>query len=194
MEEFDDITESWQVDFTQFSRGTCSWHDTADHFASFVYVLDVGTAIIPVSFAGLSPMDVGPFTSLDFAIRFFEPYPSFNEWHLREEKTMHASNARTFQDVNIRDKNGRLVANMTQQCLLRPKKPSTKIWYMWDILMNMSNARREKYILKPTEKSQPLFRTSASLYKKANARLNLQSLTRPRLFRNVVLSRHLSGR
>jgi acyl-CoA thioesterase len=65
--------------------------------------------------------DAGACSSLDFAMRVFDHDVDFNEWHLHEMKTIAGAGGRTFSEARLWDERGKLIANMSQQSIMRPK-------------------------------------------------------------------------
>jgi acyl-CoA thioesterase len=86
------------------------------------YTLDAGSPFAPVVFNHINVRNIGACASLDFAIRILVNDFDMSQWHLREEKSVAAGAGRTFQDCHVKDENGRIIASMTEQCILRPKK------------------------------------------------------------------------
>lgn len=70
-------------------------------------------------------MEAGVQSSLDFALRIFvnggQRGVDLNEWNLREWSTVTGGEGRTYTEASVWDGSGRMVCNMTQQCILRPK-------------------------------------------------------------------------
>ena len=57
-------------------------------------------------------------SSLDFALRFFRDV-DVNCWHLKEISTSAGAGGRTFSECWIWDEEGRAVASMSQQSIMR---------------------------------------------------------------------------
>ncbi|KNG91691.1 hypothetical protein ANOM_000192 [Aspergillus nomiae NRRL 13137] len=70
---------------------------------------------------GYALTDASACATLDFSLRLFTHGIDLRQWHLTEATTSVAGNARAFSEGRVWDENGRLVASMTQQTLLRPK-------------------------------------------------------------------------
>jgi len=66
--------------------------------------------------------DVGACSTLDFAIRIFVNDLNVNNWHLRERISQRGSVGRTYGEARLWNNQGKLVASMTQQCIMRPKE------------------------------------------------------------------------
>ena len=97
----------------------------AEHMAALAFVMDMGISFIPLVHSGSSLMDAGVQSSLDFAVRVFvnggEGGVDLNAWNLREMSTVTGGEGRTYTEARVWDEKGRMVCNMTQQCILRPK-------------------------------------------------------------------------
>ena len=65
--------------------------------------------------------DAGACSSLDFAMRIFDHDVDFNQWHLHEMKTIAGAGGRTYSEARLWDERGKLIANMSQQSIMRPK-------------------------------------------------------------------------
>jgi acyl-CoA thioesterase len=98
----------------------------AVNLAALGFNMDGGLSFLPLIHGGEGQFvdDVGPCSSLDFAMRIFYPGDqSFNmqRWHLKERKAIEASGARTYAESRLWDDEGNLNAIMTQACILRPR-------------------------------------------------------------------------
>ncbi|KAJ9093420.1 hypothetical protein QFC21_006451 [Naganishia friedmannii] len=63
---------------------------------------------------------VSAVSTLEFSLRFFSP-PNPNEWLLHEQHTENAGMGRTFSTGRVWDKDGKCVASMSQQSIMRAK-------------------------------------------------------------------------
>jgi acyl-CoA thioesterase len=63
---------------------------------------------------------VSAVSTLEFALRFFSP-PNPNEWVLHEQHTENGGGARTFSTGRLWDRDGRCVASMSQQSIMRAR-------------------------------------------------------------------------
>ena len=78
--------------------------------------------------------DVAAVSSLDFAFRIFQRGNedgdgdgiNVNNWHLREISTNVGGDGRTYGESWIWDEQGRAVACMSQQAILRPRTEKQK--------------------------------------------------------------------
>lgn len=93
----------------------------ADHVATLAFVMDMGTSFLPLTHVGQSLAEAGVQSSLDFAFRVFVNDVDLNEWNLRELRTVTGGEGRTYTEGRVWDKRGKMVSNMSQQCILRPK-------------------------------------------------------------------------
>ena len=98
----------------------------AQHVAALAFVMDMATSFVPLVHSGSTLMEAGVQSSLDFAMRVFvnggEGGLDLNEWNLREWATVTGGEGRTYTELRVWDLKGRMLGNMTQQCILRPKK------------------------------------------------------------------------
>ena len=95
---------------------------TADqHMNTLAFLLDAGLAFMPLCHSRLSLDDSGPCSTLDFSLRILNPRINLNDWHLREVRTRAGGSGRTFTECNVWTESGVMVANMSQQSILRPK-------------------------------------------------------------------------
>lgn len=85
------------------------------------FFMDQGSAIMPMAFGRVHPNAVASCSSLDFSLRIFANELNFEQWHLREEKSLAAGEGRTYQESQLWDQKGRLVASLTEQCIMRPR-------------------------------------------------------------------------
>ena len=76
---------------------------------------------MPLSHNGMFLDDAGACSTLDFSLRVMVERLDLGKWHLRELRTNAGGGARTFSECDVWDEAGRLVASMSQQCVLRPK-------------------------------------------------------------------------
>lgn len=93
----------------------------ADNLCAISWVMDGAISFIPLSHNHMSLEDAGACSSLDFALRIFENDLAFDEWHIREMRTVTGGNGRTYSEARLWDQKGKMVGSMTQQCILRPQ-------------------------------------------------------------------------
>ncbi|KAF1923142.1 Thioesterase/thiol ester dehydrase-isomerase [Didymella exigua CBS 183.55] len=107
------------------ARTTADWFrsatplDTsAEHLAALAFYADGALSFCPLSFSHLYLDDSAACSSLDFALRVFGPV-DVGEWLLREISTSVGGEGRTFSECWIWDEQGRAVACMSQQSIMR---------------------------------------------------------------------------
>ncbi|KAF3050442.1 hypothetical protein E8E11_009054 [Didymella keratinophila] len=107
------------------SRTTADWFRSAtplstpiDNLAALTFYSDGALSFCPLSFSHLYLDDSAACSSLDFALRFFGDV-DVEKWHLREISTHAGSEGRTFSECWIWDEQGRAVATMSQQSIMR---------------------------------------------------------------------------
>lgn len=88
------------------------------------FLLDGPLSFTPLAHSSMSLEAAGACSSLVFALRILVNDVDLNEWHFREIKTIVGSDGRTYSEARLWDKERRMVANMTQQCILRPNRPN----------------------------------------------------------------------
>lgn len=96
----------------------------SDKAAALLFLLDGGVPFTALAHNHLWYSDSGPCSTLEFALRLFEPVIDVNKWHVRERKTIAAGHGRSYNEARLFDQAGNLAASMTQQCILRPKPNS----------------------------------------------------------------------
>jgi acyl-CoA thioesterase len=77
---------------------------------------------MPLTHTQRSIEDAGPVSSLELAFRVFSADLNVNDWFLQEQRTEAAGEGRTFSVGKIYGGEGKLVAEMSQSCILRRKK------------------------------------------------------------------------
>jgi acyl-CoA thioesterase II len=93
------------------------------------FLMDGALSFLPLSHSQMWFDDVGACSSIDFALRVFVPVVDLGEWHLRERQTYRGGGGRTYSEGRLFDEQGRLVASMTQQSIMRglPEGKGAKI-------------------------------------------------------------------
>ncbi|KAH7396888.1 thioesterase-like superfamily-domain-containing protein [Phaeosphaeria sp. MPI-PUGE-AT-0046c] len=93
-----------------------------ENLASLTFLIDGAIAFMPLSFSHMWFDDIAACSSLDFALRFFKAGDEVNleKWHLREMSTSVGSEGRTYGESWIWDEQGKAVACMSQQSIMRP--------------------------------------------------------------------------
>lgn len=112
------------------SRTTGDWFrcredltSEAEHVTNLAFLIDGAIAFFPLSSNHMWFDDVAAVSSLDFALRFFRAGDQLDlsQWHKREISTGVAGEGRSFGESWVWDEEGRAVACMSQQSILRPK-------------------------------------------------------------------------
>ena len=93
----------------------------AQHVSALAFVMDMGTSFIALTHSGKSLDQVSAQSSLDFALRIYTNDVDLNAWSFREITTITGGDGRTYAEVQVWDSRGKMLCNMTQQCILRPK-------------------------------------------------------------------------
>ncbi|KAJ5155965.1 hypothetical protein N7492_008768 [Penicillium capsulatum] len=88
----------------------------AENVAALAFYMDKGIAYLPARHNGHDLFEAQACATLDFSLRF-----DLRQWHVMEQETIVAGNARAFGEGRVWDESGSLLASMTQQTLLRPK-------------------------------------------------------------------------
>ncbi|KAI1254227.1 hypothetical protein MGN70_004623 [Eutypa lata] len=92
----------------------------AENCAAVAFLMDGGLAFLPLVHTHRGFADAGATSSLDFALRFFTPDVDMSRWHLKDRAAHAAGAGRSYAEGRLFDDQGRLVASMTQQGILRP--------------------------------------------------------------------------
>jgi acyl-CoA thioesterase II len=93
-----------------------------EQVAALGFFMDGGLSFLPLTHMNMTIEDAAACSSLDFALRLFTPKLDLVDWHLKQRKTSAAGAGRTYSENLLWDSKGKLVASMTQQCIMRPKK------------------------------------------------------------------------
>ncbi|KAF2874452.1 thioesterase-like superfamily-domain-containing protein [Massariosphaeria phaeospora] len=110
------------------SRSTADWFraidplpsdSQAEHVANLAFFADAAIAFAPLSFNHMFLDEAAACSSLDFALRLFTNDLDMNQWHLREITTSVGNAGRTYSEGRVWDEEGRCVASMTQQGIMR---------------------------------------------------------------------------
>lgn len=88
--------------------------------AALAFCMARGLAFIPSKHSGYELIEASARATLDFSLRLFTPKVDLTSWHVTEQKTIMAGNARAFSEGRVWSKDGVLIAIMTQQTILRP--------------------------------------------------------------------------
>ncbi|KAF1811781.1 Thioesterase/thiol ester dehydrase-isomerase [Eremomyces bilateralis CBS 781.70] len=120
-----DVTEKTSADYFRHIGTT---QTQAENVCGLSFMMDGALSFIPLAHSGMWFDETGPCSTLDFALRLYVTKIDLSKWHLREWRTMVADHARTYTESRLFDETGtKLVANMTQQCILRPAPKKEKL-------------------------------------------------------------------
>ncbi|KAK6832081.1 hypothetical protein RU639_002571 [Aspergillus parasiticus] len=92
----------------------------AQQLSALAFYADKGLAYIPAIHNGYDLWQASACATLEFSLRIFVRDLNLGNWHLAEQKTFAAGNARAFSEGRIWNEGGHLVASMSQQTILRP--------------------------------------------------------------------------
>jgi acyl-CoA thioesterase II len=95
--------------------------DPNDRYAGLGFIMDEALSFWPLTLHNKGLHDAAACSSLDFSLRFFREDFDLTKWHLREWVTIAAAGGRTYTESRLWDEDGNMVADMTQQSILRPK-------------------------------------------------------------------------
>ncbi|KEQ58315.1 acyl-CoA thioesterase II [Aureobasidium melanogenum CBS 110374] len=100
----------------------------SENVTDLAFLLDASISFTPLVLQSMPLTESGACSTLDFSLRFLTPEINANDFHLREWKTYAGDAARTFSEARLWDSKGKMVASMTQTCILRPppKKAAAK--------------------------------------------------------------------
>jgi acyl-CoA thioesterase II len=114
-------------------KGSADWIKTheilpshADNMAALTFLMDGATGFVGLGHSGMFLDDANAASSLDFALRVYDNEVDLSKWHIKEITTSVAAVGRTFAENTLWDEEGKCVANMSQQTILRPKKGERK--------------------------------------------------------------------
>lgn len=106
----------------EWQRSLVKLESSAANFAALAFLMDGALSFIPMTHGNMWFEDVGACSTLDFALRIFVPEVDMESWTLKERFTSRGGSARSYSEGRLWDDKGQLVASMTQQSILRPKK------------------------------------------------------------------------
>ena len=94
----------------------------AENVTSLAFLLDASISFQPLVLSSIPLTESSACSTLEFSLRFLTPEININDFHLREWKTYAGDAARTFSEARLWDKDGKMVASMSQTSILRPPK------------------------------------------------------------------------
>ncbi|KAI5926222.1 thioesterase-like superfamily-domain-containing protein [Camillea tinctor] len=106
----------------EWQRAITKLETPQEHYTVLAFLMDGGLSLLPLTHNHLWFDDVAACSSLDFALRIFTPDVDMNSWHIKERVTSRGGTGRTYSEGRLWDEKGNLVASMTQQSIMRPKK------------------------------------------------------------------------
>ena len=111
---------------TEWLRAQQDLTTEAENMAALGFVMDGGLSFTPLLHGGEGKFldDVGACSTLDFSLRSFQTGDEkleMDKWKLKERWTIAAAGGRTYTEARLWDRKGKMVASMTQACILRPK-------------------------------------------------------------------------
>ncbi|KAI4715249.1 acyl-CoA thioesterase II [Aureobasidium sp. EXF-10727] len=113
------LTERSSADWLRV-REKVSTH--AENVTSLGFLLDASISFQPLVLQSMPLTESGACSTLEFSLRFLTPEIDINDFHMREWKTYAGDAARTFSEARLWDSKGKMVASMSQTCILRPPK------------------------------------------------------------------------
>jgi acyl-CoA thioesterase len=90
-----------------------------DQMTALGFLMDGALSFVPLAFSHLYFDNTTACSSLDFALRVFSNKIDVEAWHLRELVTDVAAEGRSYCEGRLFDEEGRCVASMTQQGIMR---------------------------------------------------------------------------
>jgi acyl-CoA thioesterase len=115
------------------SKTTAEWYRLRQNpgtepqqMAALAFIMDAALSFIPLTHDHKFLDDVGACSSLDFALRVFvnADEVDLQNWALIERQTSVANAGRTYSENRCWDADGRMIASMTQQSIMRVKPGS----------------------------------------------------------------------
>lgn len=97
----------------------CSALPPALQMTALAFYMDGALSFAPLSFSHMYLEDSAACSSLDFALRVFTKDVDISQWCLKEIITHAGAEGRTYSEGRLWDQEGRMVACMTQQSILR---------------------------------------------------------------------------
>ncbi|KAK5246688.1 hypothetical protein LTR20_007377 [Exophiala xenobiotica] len=120
-----DLTQKTSAEWLRAQHPLCSH---AEQVSALGFLMDDGLALLPLAHDHRFIDEVAVASSLEFALRVFSSSFDLNRWHIRERKTTAANAGRTYSEAKLWDEEGKIVAEMTQQCIIRARLPEERIF------------------------------------------------------------------
>lgn len=112
------LTSKTWADWTRVRHPTSG---PSDKFAALGFIMDEALSFLPLTLSNRPLYDAGACSSLDFALRFFTSEFDLSQWNFREMNTVAGRDGRTYSEARFWDSKGNMIADMTQQSIMRPK-------------------------------------------------------------------------
>lgn len=107
----------------EWMRARMPLADEAENSAALAFIMDGALSFLPLNLDHKDFGDAGACSTLDFALRVMRPGLDMRGWHMRERRTIAAAVGRSYSESRLWDERGRMVAVMTQSCIIRPPPP-----------------------------------------------------------------------
>ncbi|CAK7275379.1 hypothetical protein SEPCBS119000_006663 [Sporothrix epigloea] len=122
------ITSKWSSVWQRMRGDRQAAASDAAQWACLAFIMDGALSFLPLTHSNRFLDDAGACSSLDIALRVFQPHVDLSQWHLRQAMTKTADAGRTYSENVLWDEQGRMVASMTQQSIMRaPSRPRSKM-------------------------------------------------------------------
>ncbi|EGP85564.1 uncharacterized protein MYCGRDRAFT_73661 [Zymoseptoria tritici IPO323] len=106
---------------SQWVRSRHPLERESDHLGALAFYMDGALSFLPLTHSKMSLFEAGACSSLDFALRIMSNEVDMVEWNFKEMKVIHGSDGRTYSEGRLFNKEGKMIAVMTQQSILRPQ-------------------------------------------------------------------------
>ncbi|KAF2149766.1 acyl-CoA thioesterase II [Myriangium duriaei CBS 260.36] len=122
-----DGLEMWEKSSGDWWRCKGELKSRAEQAAALAFQMDGAVSFMPLVHSHMSLADAGACSTLDFALRVMGNDFDLNKWCHREWKCIAAGVGRTYSEAQVWDEEGRMIASMTQSCIMRPLKEKGKL-------------------------------------------------------------------
>ncbi|CAK7207752.1 hypothetical protein SEUCBS139899_010565 [Sporothrix eucalyptigena] len=110
------FTERWSAEWYRLKELP---ENQGAQVAALAFIMDTSLSFLPLTHSNKFWDAAGLCSSLDFALRVFVPDVDLHGWHVKQSMSKAAGAGRTYSENLLWDQQGRLVASMTQQSILR---------------------------------------------------------------------------
>ncbi|KAL1889064.1 hypothetical protein Sste5346_009129 [Sporothrix stenoceras] len=111
------FTSRWSADWNRLKEPPAT---PAEQATALAFIMDTSLSFLPLTHSNRFWDAAGLCSSLDFALRVFTPDFDLHQWHAKQSMSKAAGAGRTYSENLLWDQQGRLVASMTQQSIMRP--------------------------------------------------------------------------